>query len=151
VEAHELPSRRYLTAWYAISVCLLLLLPAWKFGFPVWRLPRAQWLPFACLAAAFVVSAGIAALLRSTVRGRGLWLVAVSVFTIAIFGMVFLGFIVAKIDFSRTVTLAVFVLAVALVQAPYVVGTSRLHRALALGVLVAMVVLPGRCRCTARL
>jgi cytochrome c2 len=114
-----------------------LLLPAWKFGFPVWRLPRAQWLPFACLAAAFVVSAGIAALLRPTVRGRGLWLVAVS--TIAIFGIVFLGFIVAKIDFSRAITLAVFVLAVALVQAPYVVGTSRLHRALALGVLVAMV------------
>ncbi|MEH2480383.1 cytochrome c2 [Nitrobacteraceae bacterium AZCC 2146] len=137
MEAHELPSRRYLAAWHAASLCLLLLLPVWEFGFPIWRLPRAQWLPFACLAAAFFVSAGIAAMLRPTIRGRDFGLVFVS--TVATFGVVFFGFLVTKADFSRVIILSVFVSAVALIPAPYVVGPSRSYRVAALGVLVAMV------------
>jgi cytochrome c2 len=139
VETRESPSWRYLTAWYALSVCLLLLLPAWKFGFAVWRLPHSQWLPFACLATAFVASVGIAALLRPAGRWRALWLTAVS--TIAIFGMVFLGFIVARTDFSRAITIATFLSALVLVPAPYVVGTSRVQGAVALGALFAAVVI----------
>jgi cytochrome c2 len=137
MEERKPPSRRFLAAWYATSLCLLLLLPASKFGFPVWRLPRIQWLPFACLAAAFFISAVIVEMLRPSVRERRLGLVVVS--TSAIFGLVFLGFIVMKADFSRAITLSVFVLAMALIPAPYVVGPARSHRIVALGVLVAMV------------
>ena len=126
MEARESPSWRYLTAWYVTSAYLLLLLPAWKFGLPVWRLPRSQWLPFAYLATAFVVSAGIAALLRPTDRRRALWLMALS--TIANFGVVFFGFIVTRIDFSREITISTFLSAVVLVLAPYVVGASRAYR-----------------------
>ena len=138
MEAREPPSWRYLTVWYATSVCLLLLLPVWRFGLPVWRLPRSHWLPFACLATAFVVSAGIAALLRPADRWRALWLMAVS--TIASFGVVFLGFIVTMTEYSRAITIATFLFAVVLVPAPYVVGASRVYRAIAFGALLAAAV-----------
>jgi cytochrome c2 len=138
VKERESPSWRYFTAWYATSACLLSLLPAWRFGFWVWQLPRFQWVPFACLATAFVVSAGIAALLRPAGRWRALWLMAVS--TIAVFGGVFLGFIITKTDFSRAITIATFLSAVVLVPAPYVVGASRVYRAAALGALLAATV-----------
>ena len=105
---------------------------------PVWRLPRSHWLPFACLATAFVISAGIAALLRPADRWRALWLMAV--LTIANFGVVFLGFIVIRTDFSRAITIATFLCAVVLVPAPLVVGASRLYRAMALGALLAAAV-----------
>jgi cytochrome c2 len=135
MEARTPPSLRYLTAWYVTSLCLLLLLSEWKFGSPVWLLPRSDWLPLACLATAFMVSAGLAALLRPAIGWRALWLMAVS--TIANFGVVFLGFIVTKTDFSRAITIATFLLAVMLVPAPYLVGASR--RAIALGALFAVV------------
>jgi cytochrome c2 len=136
VHTRESPSRPYLAAWYATSICLILLFPVWKFGFAVWRLPPAQWVPFACLASAFIVSAGIATLFRPPVQGQLGLMVA---FTVATFGVVFMGFVVMRIDFSRAVTLAVFVSAVTLVPAPYFVGASRLQRALALGALVIIV------------
>ena len=137
MEARKL-SWRYLTAWYVTSVGLLLLLPLWKFGLPVWRLPRALWLPFSYLVTAFVISAGIAALLRLADRWRALWLIAVS--TIANFGLVFLGFIVTRNDFSRAITVATFLSAAVLVLAPFVIGASRVYRGVALGALLAAVV-----------
>ena len=155
MEVREPPSWRYLIAWYATSVCLLMLLPAWKFGLPVWRLPRSLWLPFACLATAFAVSAGIAALLRPANRWRAVWLMTVS--TIANFGVVFFGFIVTRtVFFSRAVTIATILCAVVLIPVPYVVRVSRMYRAMAFGALLAAVaVLPlqpryRRCRCKTR-
>ena len=132
------PSWRFLAAWSTTSVSLLLLFVTWKFGVPVWQLPRSLWLPFTCLAAAFVVSFSISALLRPTGRWQTLWLTTVS--TTAIFGVVFLGFIVTKNNFPRTITVAVFLAAVVLVPAPYLTGASRLFRAIALGALLATVV-----------
>ncbi|MBO4223805.1 PQQ-dependent sugar dehydrogenase [Bradyrhizobium neotropicale] len=105
---------------------------------PVWQLPRSQWLPFACLATAFVASASIAALLRPAGRWQTLWLIVVS--AMAIFGVVFLGLIVTKSNFPRTITVATFLSAVVLVPAPYLVGTSLLYRAIALGALLAAIV-----------
>ena len=142
MEVREPPSWRYLIAWYATSVCLLMILPAWKFGLPVWRLPRSLWLPFACLATAFAVSAGIAALLRPANRWRAVWLMTVS--TIANFGVVFFGFIVTRtVFFSRAVTIATILCAVVLIPVPYVVRVSRMYRAMAFGALLAAVaVLP---------
>jgi cytochrome c2 len=88
-----------------------------------------------CLATAFAVSAGIAALLRSADRWRALWLTALS--TIANFGVVFLGFIVTRTDFSRATMIAAFLYAMVLVPAPYVVGASRMYRAMAFVALLA--------------
>jgi cytochrome c2 len=136
VEARKSPSGRYLTAWYVGSAGVLALLPAVKFGFPLWQLPRSYWLPFACLAAAFVVSSGIAVLLRLAGRWRALWLTALS--TVAVFGLVFLGFVATKTDFSRALTVITFLSALVIVPAPYILGPSRVYRAIAFGALLAV-------------
>src|SRR3954469_19813317 len=116
-------SPRYLAAWYLSSAGLLVLLPGWKLGLPLWELPRSEWLPFACLGAAFAVSAGFAAQLRFAGRGRAFWLIVLS--TIAVFGLVFLGFNITRTQFSRTITILTLLAALVLVPAPYVIGGSR--------------------------
>lgn len=131
-KAGDSPSWRYLAAWYAASGALLLLLPVWKLGFPVWLLPRPLWLPFAALAAAFGLSAATAALLRPALRSVGL----ITLCTTAIFSVVFLGFVVTRTDYSRAITLTVFLAAVVLIPVPYALGASPSRRALALGVLL---------------
>lgn len=135
VESDRSRSWLYLTVWYATSAGFLVLLPLWKFGIPWWRLPPTQWLPGACLLIAFVVSAGIAVLLQPADRGRRLLIVVVS--TLAIYGLVFLGFFVAKSDFSRAVSLAIFTTAV-VVPTPFVISVSWWHRLLAFGTFVAV-------------
>ena len=127
--------RLHLAAWYAVSVCNLLILPTWKFDLPLWQLPRSKLLPFACLAAAFVASSGIAFLLRTADRRRALWLSAVA--TTAIFGVVFLGFIAARTDFSRATTLLSLAYAITLIPAPYAIGGAREFRAAAFILLIA--------------
>ncbi|MCK1341515.1 PQQ-dependent sugar dehydrogenase [Bradyrhizobium sp. 38] len=57
--------------------------------------------------------------------------------TTAIYGVVFLGFVLAKADYSRAITLGIFTSALVLVPAPYFVGTAALHQALGLGGLLA--------------
>jgi cytochrome c2 len=141
VKLAKSPSWSFIAVWYAASFCLFLLIPKWKFDLPVWRLPHSVSVPFAGLATAFVVSAGVAALLRPSGRWRALSLV--SLLTIASFGVVFLGFIVERIELSRTITITAFLCAVVLVPAPYWLGNSRMYRAMALGaLLVAMAVGP---------
>jgi hypothetical protein len=120
---------------YVSSAGLLVLLAAWKFGLPVWQLPRSQSLPFASHATAFVLSAGICALLRFAGPGRALWLTTLS--TSAIFGMTFLGFITTRTHFSRAITILVFLSGLVLVPAPYVIGISRVYRARGFGALLA--------------
>jgi cytochrome c2 len=139
VQSRQSPSWSYLTTWYAASMCLLLLLPASKFGLPIWRLPRSQWLPFAYLATAFVVSASIAALLPPVGRWRALCLT--SLLTIATFGVVFFVFILTRIDSARFITVATFLCAAVLVPAPYVVGNFWVYRAMALSALLAAMAL----------
>lgn len=128
------PSWYFQTTWYAVSVALLFLLPLWKFGFPVWRLPSAQWIPFAGLIGAFLISAAVATLLRS-LKGPVKFPLA-AVMTLSAFGTVFLEFYLAKTDFSRAVALAAFILAFPLVLAPYVAPESRWLRVLLLGMLL---------------
>jgi aldose sugar dehydrogenase len=141
VQARQSPSWIYLATWYVASACLLLLLPAARFGLPIWRLPRSQWIPFTFLAIAFVVSAGIATLFRSSGRWRVLCLT--SLFTIASFGIVFFVFILARIDSAHFITVSMFLCAAVLIPAPYVVGSFWVYRAAALsGLLAAMVALP---------
>ena len=108
----------------------------WRFGFPIWQMPQAQWLPFICLAGAFIGNAGVVALLRP--RGRRLLLMPFV--TLAIFGVAFLGIILTKTDFSRTVTIAMFASAVALVPGPYIIRSFGFG-SLAVGFLIAAVVL----------
>ncbi|MCK1305943.1 MULTISPECIES: hypothetical protein [unclassified Bradyrhizobium] len=130
------PSGYYLVLWYATSVALLLLFPILSFGMPLWRLPAAQSLPFGCLMASFVLSAAYTLLIQppsSPVLRFGWTIVA----TMAIFGVVFLGFVLTKADYSRAITLGIFTSALVLVPAPYFVGTAALHQALALGGLLA--------------
>jgi cytochrome c2 len=122
-ETDKRPSWRYLTAWYAVSLCLLCIFPLWKFELPVWRLPGQLWLPFAGLTGAFVLSAMIAAVLRPSTRWRDFALT--TVFTTAIFGLVFLAFALARIDYPRTIIVAAFACAVLLVPAPYLAGRVR--------------------------
>lgn len=133
-DAAQSPSWRYLAAWYAASAGLLLVLPVWKSGFAVWLLPRPQWLPFACLAAAFVLSAACAALLAAPVRTVGL----ITLCTTAVFSVVFLAFLLTKADYSRGVTLAAFLAAIVLVPAPYALAASPWSRTLAMVALLGV-------------
>lgn len=129
-QTRKLDSWLFLAAWYAISASFLLLLPHSRFGVSWWLLPRAQWLPGGSLAAAFLVSAGIAVLLGLANRKAKLP-VAVAC-TVAAFGVVFLGLFLAKSDFSRAVTLTIFASAVVVNGAPLVIGPSRWQRGMAL-------------------
>ena len=131
------PSWRYLTLWYATSLALLLTLAAWKFGSPLWFVPRNQLVPLGCLAAAFVLSAS-AAVLRPALRE---WRVRrLVVFTIAVFGLVFLGFVVTKSDFSRAITLTVFASSLVLIPGPFLIGNSRPRRSGAISAMLAVAV-----------
>jgi aldose sugar dehydrogenase len=132
---------RYLLAWYATSLCFFLLLPTWKFGLPLWQLPHSDLRAFSCLALAFLFSAGIGCLFRHTEHGRALWLTAL--FTTASFGLVFLGFLGARTEFSRIATIIAFAYAIVLVPVPYVMGASRTYWAVAfVALLAAGLVLP---------
>ncbi|MGY3365312.1 cytochrome c2 [Bradyrhizobium sp. GM2.4] len=133
------PHRRgqwhYPVVWYAMCVVLLLLFPVLTCGMAFWRLPPARSLPFGCLMASFVLSAACTLLIRPSSPGRGLGGTIAS--TMAIFGVVFLGFVLTRTDYSRAITLGIFTSALVLVPAPYFVGTAALHQALALGGLLA--------------
>lgn len=131
----EPPPWRYPVLWYATSVALLLLFAMVNFGTALWRLPRAQSLPFGCLVASFVLSAACTFLIRPSLPGRRMGWTIVS--TMAIFGVVFLGFVLTKTDYSRAITLGIFTSALVIVPAPYFVRTAALHQVLALGGLVA--------------
>jgi len=134
-DRRQLPSWHYLVLWYATSVALLLLFPILNFGVPLWRLPTAQSLPFGCLVASFVLSAASTLLIRPSFPGQRLSWTIVS--TMATFGVVFLGFVLTKADYSRAITLGIFTSALVLVPAPYFIGTAALHKTLALGGLLA--------------
>jgi aldose sugar dehydrogenase len=141
VQARQSPSWSYLATWYVASACLLLLLPASRFGLPIWRLPRSQWMPFAYLATAFVISAGIAALIRPAGRWRALCIT--SLLPIASLGVVFFVFFITRMDSARFITVAMSLCAVVLVPAPYVIGSFWVYRTMALGALLAgMVAVP---------
>lgn len=132
----EQPSWRYLILWYATSTAVLLHCSGLNLGFRPWRF-AVQFLPFGCLVAAFVLSAACTLFLRSSSRDRPLtWTVML---VMAIFGAVFLGFILTRTEYSRAVTLGVFLYALVLVPAPYLVGGSGLRQALALGGAMAAV------------
>lgn len=130
----ERPSSRYAVLWYATCVALLLLSPAFNFGVPPWQVPAAKLLPPGCLVAAFVLSAGCALSMRPP-RESHVRRTVVS--TMAIFGAVFLGFVLAKTTYSRAITFGVFTSALVFVPAPYLVGASGLRQALALVGLIA--------------
>ncbi|WP_407122594.1 PQQ-dependent sugar dehydrogenase [Bradyrhizobium sp. STM 3561] len=132
----ERPSWRYLLLWYALSTAVLLVFPHLNFGVALWRLPATQTHPFGALVAAFVLSAACTIPLRHSLRGWGLGWAIVS--TMAIFGAIFLGFLLTKTDYSRAITLGVFMSALLLVPAPYLVGRSGLWLAPFLGGVVAV-------------
>lgn len=67
-------------------------------------------------------------------------MLSTTVSTTAIFGAVFLGFLLTKTDFSRAVTTGIFLSALVLIPAPYFVGTAARRQALALGGLIAAAV-----------
>ncbi len=100
----------------------------------MWDLPPSQLIPFTWLAAAFLVSLFASLLLRYPLDWRALAIQ--TLFTGAVFGLVFLGFLVTKVHFSRTVTISLFAAAVVLVPAPHLIGTSRVSRSVALAVLL---------------
>jgi aldose sugar dehydrogenase len=136
----------YLALWYAISAGLqleLALSKFWEFGVPWWRAPPAHWVPGACLVAAFLLSGAIAAILSSVSRGfqsvnRGWRLLLIAMCTLAIYGIVFLGLIVTKADYSRAITLAMFASALVTIPGPYLLGAARWQRASALCALLAL-------------
>lgn len=113
----------------------MLLMPGWRFGIPIWQLPRSQWLPFACLASAYLASIVISILLRRPAGWRDMALLML--FIGAAFGLVFLSFLLARVDFSRTVTLAAFCVTIALVPLPHMLGAWRVLQGVALAGLLA--------------
>jgi aldose sugar dehydrogenase len=137
--AREWPSVPDLVFWYAACLGLVLLLPMWRFGFVLWKLPRSQWLPFAWLAAAFVASAIAALLWRRVVSRPGLRLATVSASCFIVFSLVFLGFLLTKTeDYSRMVIAGVFAVTIMAVPTPLIVRTSRLSRAFAMAVVLVV-------------
>jgi aldose sugar dehydrogenase len=129
----------YLTAWYAISLALQLSLAFsqfWKFGVQWWQLPPAQWFPGLCLALAFTASAIVAAALPNVSRGRLLLLTLAC--TIAIYGLVFLGLVVTRPDYSRTITLGMFASALVTIPFSHLVTTPGSARLLAFCALIGL-------------
>jgi hypothetical protein len=138
-EPAQLPSMSYLAAWYAAVITvqvLLALMPVLKPDIHWWRLsPSGNWLSGIYLAAASVVGTGVAVAIRPKVFWQRLLLL---VSTVAIYGLVFLWLIIARSDYSRLATLAMFVTAVLTIPAPYLLGTSRWLRTAALCALVTL-------------
>ncbi len=125
----------YAVVWHIAGLAVLSLFPLWKFGVPVRRLPQSYKPPCLALAAAYVLSAAIGALMGRNFGWRGLLLSFGS--TLAIFGLVFLGVVVARDDFARSVPPATFVAALALIIAPRVIPPSAPIRLLSIGILIA--------------
>ena len=132
-------STTYLAVWYAVSTALQLRLDSqlWSSGIAWWRL-WASWLPGVCLAVAFAASAAIAVVIPPADRWWRALLIIGS--TIAVYGLVFLGFVIFRTHYSRIITLAMFVFAILTVSAPHLLGTSLWQRASALCALIALVV-----------
>lgn len=131
----------YLAVWYAATASLLVIVPGGRFGIPIWELPRSQFIPYAWLAAAFLISLLALLLHRYPLGWRALLLQ--TLFTGAVFGLVFLGLLLTKVQFSRTVIVGLFAASLVLVPAPHLFGSSRVARSIALvALLIATAAIP---------
>ena len=126
------PPLGFLLTWNALALALLLLAPYVRFHVAFWHLSDDQGTPLYILAAGFAVSA----LLAIVIRPRGLTIRFFSLIAtiLAVFGMVFLCFLVRGGDSSRQVML--LSLGMALVLIPLGLYLRRM-RSLAL-VLLAL-------------
>jgi hypothetical protein len=108
------PPLGFLLAWYGLALALLLLLPYVRFHVAFWHLSDDQRTPLFTLAAGFAVSA----VLSLVIRPRGLTIRFFSLIAaiLAVFGIVFLCFLIRGGDSSRQVML--LSLAIALVLIP---------------------------------
>ncbi len=105
-----------LILWHALALtALALLLPELKFKLPFWSLKPAEMQPLAILLGTYVVCALLPVASRLTgkpVRPMGL-IVAI----VAVFGIVFLYFLVGKVDSARIIMAQMLVAAAVLIPA----------------------------------
>jgi cytochrome c2 len=92
--ASERSDWKYRAVWFALTAALLLLIPSTRFGVPVWELPEHERLPFLILVAGFIACALVPVVLQW--RGRSVAPGTVVLWTLSIFGLLFIGLTVTK-------------------------------------------------------
>jgi aldose sugar dehydrogenase len=95
----------FLLAWHLLILLLLATLPRYWLQVQPWSLAPGEFRPFVLLLGAYAVCAAIA--IVAAARARPLGLTQLSATTMAVFGLVFLYFLVAKMESSRIFVLAV--------------------------------------------
>ena len=107
------PPIGFLLAWNALSLALLLLAPYVRFHVAFWHLADDQRTPLFMLAAGFLVSALLPIIIRP--RGHTIRFFGLIAAILAVFGIVFLCFLVRGGDSSRQVMLLSLGMALALI------------------------------------
>ena len=128
-------SSRFWASWYGLTIVVLFLVPAAKFGVPVWSLPRNELLPFAVELMGYALAAAIPTL--RYLQGKPVKVLDTLVWALAIFGVMFAALTLAGISASRVVLLAVAALATILIPLTFAL---RRRATLVLFVLVAIAV-----------
>ena len=114
----------FLALWHLLAlVALALLLPQLKFHVPIWNLTQAEFQPLVILLAGYFVSALLPAIAR--LSGRTLRPVGLIIAIVAGFGLIFLYFLIARVDSTRIIMMQVLAAAVVLVPLGPKLGRFR--------------------------
>jgi cytochrome c2 len=118
------PSLGLLIIWHILAIAVLaLLLPYLKLQLPVWSVKSSELWPLIVLLGGYAVSALLPVIFR--VFGRPIQLTSLIVSIIAVFGLIFLYFLVVHVDSKRTIMLQVMAAAVLLVPLGLRLGRFR--------------------------
>jgi cytochrome c2 len=113
-----------LVTWHLLALALLLLLPWTRFHVAFWHLADDQRGPLAVLAGGYAVSAVLTILVRP--RGRCLSFFSLIATILAVFGIVFLYFLIRGGDSSRQVMLLALTLALVMIPVGLYLNRFRL-------------------------
>ena len=107
--------------WHGVAAIILILIGSVRHGLPPWEMSQDQLVPLIMLVAAYLASAS--ALTIVEIRRHTISVEQILLTTLALFGIVFLIFILAKINYSRLVILVTLLCAFLLI-----LGGFRLRR-----------------------
>jgi len=95
--------------WHSFATALLLFIPSIRLGAPFWMMEESALIPFLTLVSGYIASVLILTVAR--LRGRIIRLTDVIFVILAVFGLIFLGFLVTQFTLSRIILLGTFTLA----------------------------------------
>ena len=128
-----------LVLWHALAlVALALILPELKFKLPFWSLKAAEARPLSMMLGAYAFCALLSVTLRS--RGAALPLGGLASAIVAIFGLLFLYFLIAKVDSARIIMTQMLLATLLLVPLGRALAGARRGTWLGAGVLALAVV-----------